>query len=268
MLLAGILCGKRSTIIMRSPIKAFGDDNKYKTMNKLKNTIHLLYKLANYNMKIIFANRFLIFLIVAVAIFLLFAVSNILDPQETSEITDVYYILLFIGIILIFYPTVFGIQTDVDTRTIELLFGIPNYRYKVWLIRLVNIYILIFGITLLLSLLSTITFVPVNILEMSFQLMFPIFFLGALAFMFSSLIRNGYGTAAIVVIIIIAIWFSIGFLYESKWNVFLNPFYVPSDMDPMIWFEIVFYNRLYLLVGTLLSILLGLYNLQKRERYI
>ena len=237
-------------------------------MNKLKNTFNLIYNLANYNMKIIFANRFLIFMIVSVVIFLLFAVFDVLDPTETSEVTDVYYILLFIGIILIFYPTVFGIQTDVDARTIELLFGIPNYRYKVWLIRLVNIYILIFGITLLLSLLSTIIFVPVNILEMSFQLMFPIFFLGALAFMFASLIRNGYGTAAIVVIIILAIWFSSGFLYESKWNVFLNPFYVPSDMDPMIWFELVFYNRLYLLVGTIISVLMGLFNLQKRERYI
>ena len=237
-------------------------------MNRLKNTFNLIYNLANYNMKIIFANRFLIFMIVSVVIFLLFAVFDVLDPTETSEVTDVYYILLFIGIILIFYPTVFGIQTDVDARTIELLFGIPNYRYKVWLIRLVNIYILIFGITLLLSLLSTIIFVPVNILEMSFQLMFPIFFLGALAFMFASLIRNGYGTAAIVVIIILGIWFSMGFLYESKWNVFLNPFYVPSDIDPMIWFELVFYNRLYLLVGTIISILMGLFNLQKRERYI
>jgi len=237
-------------------------------MNQLKNTFNLLYKLVNYNMKIIFANRFLIFLIVAVAIFLLFAVSNILDPQETSEITDVYYMLLFIGIVLIFYPTVFGIQTDVDARTIELLFGIPNYRYKIWMIRLVNIYILIFGITVFLSLLSTLIFIPVNILEMSFQLMFPLFFFGAIAFMFSSLIRNGYGTAAIVIIIILAIWFSSAFLQESKWNVFLNPFYVPSDIDPMIWFEIVFYNRLYLLVGTILSILMGLFNLQKRERYI
>jgi hypothetical protein len=219
-------------------------------------------------MKIIFANRFLIFLIVAVVIFLLFAVSFVLDPDVTSGINDVYYILLFIGIILVFYPTVFGIQTDVDTRTIELLFGIPNYRYKVWLIRLLNIYILVFGIIFFLSLLSTLIFVPVNILEMSLQLMFPILFLGSLAFMFASLIRNGYGTAAILVIVIIAIWFSSGFLDESKWNVFLNPFYVPSDIDPMIWFEMIFYNRLYLLVGTILAILLGLFNLQKRERFI
>jgi hypothetical protein len=98
--------------------------------------------------------------------------------------------------------------------------------------------------------------------------MFPLFFFGAIAFMFASLIRNGYGTAAIVVIIILAIWFSSGFLQESKWNVFLNPFSVPSDIDPMIWFDMIFYNRLYLFVGSILAILLGLFNLQKRERYI
>ena len=225
-------------------------------MNRLKNTFNLIYNLANYNMKIIFANKFLIFLIVAIAIFLLFAISFVLDPDVTSGINDVYYILLFIGIILVFYPTAFGIQTDVDARTIELLFGIPNYRYKVWLIRLLNIYILIFVIIILLSLLSTLIFVSVNIFNMAFHLMF------------ASLIRNGYGTAAIVVIIILAIWFLSGFLDESKWNVFLNPFYVPSDIDPMIWFEMIFYNRLYLFVATVLSILLGLFNLQKRERFI
>ena len=219
-------------------------------------------------MKIIFANRFIIFFIVSVAIFLIFAVSFVLDPDETSGINDVYYILLFIGIILVFYPTVFGIQTEVDARTIELLFGIPNYRYKVWLVRLLNIFILIYAIIVLLSFLSTLIFVPVNIFNMSFQLMFPLFFFGAIAFMFASLIRNGYGTAAIVVIIILAIWFSSGFLQESKWNVFLNPFYVPSDIDPMIWFDMIFYNRVYLFVGSILAILLGLSNLQKRERYI
>lgn len=237
-------------------------------MNRLKNILNLLYRLANYNMKIIFANRFLIFLIVSVVIFLLFAVSNVLDPEETSDVTVVYYLLLFVGLILIFYPTVFGIQTDVDARTIELLFGIPNYRYKIWLVRLSNIFILIFVIMLLLSLLSTLIFVSVNIFEMAFQLMFPLFFIGAIAFMFSSLIRNGYGTAAIVIIVILVIWMSSGFLQESKWNVFLNPFDVPSDIDPMIWFDLIFYNRLYLFVGTILSILTGLFNLQKRERYI
>lgn len=237
-------------------------------MNRLKNILNLLYRLANYNMKIIFANRFLIFLIVSVVIFLLFAVSNVLDPEETSDVTVVYYLLLFVGLILIFYPTVFGIQTDVDARTIELLFGIPNYRYKIWLVRLSNIFILIFVIMLLLSLLSTLIFVSVNIFEMAFQLMFPLFFIGAIAFMFSSLIRNGYGTAAIVIIVMLVIWMSSGFLQESKWNVFLNPFDVPSDIDPMIWFDLIFYNRLYLFVGTILSILTGLFNLQKRERYI
>jgi len=237
-------------------------------MDKFKNIANLIYNLVKYNIKTIFANRFIIFLIVSVVFFLLFAISNILDPNATSDVSDIYYILLFIGIILIFYPTVFGIQTEVDARTIELLFGIPNYRYKIWLVRLLNIFIIVYVIIVLLSLFSNLIFVSVSTIKMSLQLMFPIFFIGSLAFMFSSLIRNGYGTAAVVVIIILAIWFSSGFLQESKWNVFLNPFYIPSDIDPMVWLEMVFYNRIYLLVGIILSILLGLFNLQKRERFI
>src|SRR5690606_29578203 len=84
-----------------------------------------------YNLKIIFAGRFFWFLLAAFAFFVFFAVQTVLNRQAINEGT-VYELLIFPGILLIFYPSVFGIQNDDDSRMLEILFGIPNYRYKVW----------------------------------------------------------------------------------------------------------------------------------------
>lgn len=233
----------------------------------MSNSLTLVWRTIRYNLKIIFANWFIYFLLAAAGIFLLVTVITVIN-SSTFSATGVYYLLLMPGILLIFYPTTFGIQNDVDSRMLEILFGIPNYRYKVWLVRMGIIYIVVFGLLFILSLLSQVALTTFPIFEMVFQLMFPIFFLGCLAFMFSTLIRNGYGTAIIMIIIGLVVWISSGMLGESKYNVFLNPFDMPSDLSEVIWADMVFKNRLYLIAGTILSLLAGLLNLQKREKFV
>ena len=98
--------------------------------------------------------------------------------------------------------------------------------------------------------------------------MFPIFFLGALGFMFSTLVKNGNGSAVVMIIIGIFLWILSGEISQSEWNVFFNPFDIPSDMNETIWVERTFYNRLYLACGGVMSLLYGLMNLQKREKFI
>ncbi len=51
---------------------------------------------------------------------------------------------MFPCVLLVFYPAVFGIQNDEDSRILEILFGIPDYKYKVWGVRLLMIYVAIF----------------------------------------------------------------------------------------------------------------------------
>ena len=233
----------------------------------MSNSLTLVWRTIRYNLKIIFANWFIYFLLAAAGIFLLVTVITVIN-SSTFSATGVYYLLLMPGILLIFYPTTFGIQNDVDSRMLEILFGIPNYRYKVWLVRMGIIYIVVFGLLFILSLLSQVALTTFPFFEMVFQLMFPIFFLGCLAFMFSTLIRNGYGTAIIMIIIGLVVWISSGMLGESKYNVFLNPFDMPSDLSEVIWADMVFKNRLYLIAGTILSLLAGLLNLQKREKFV
>lgn len=232
-----------------------------------KNSTNVLFRLSRYNLKIIFANKFIFFLLAAVGFFLLVAIVNLFSDSNPTE-GSVFYTLLFPGILLIFYPTAFGIQNDLDARMLEILFGIPNYRYKVWLVRLALIYVVVFVILIGLAFLAGLAMVSVPVMEMVYKLMFPIFFLGGLSFMVSTLVRNGNGTAVVMVVIGVAFWISSGILEASKWNIFLNPFQMPSDINEAVWMDITLKNRIYLLVGTVLVLLYGLLNLQKREKFV
>ncbi len=234
----------------------------------VNNLVSMIISLFRYNLKIIFANKFVYFLLAAVAIFLLVTTINLLSAEASPTEGTIYYLLLVPGILIIFYPTTFGIQNDVDTRMIEILFGIPNYRYKVWLVRMALIYVVVFVILVILSIVSSAALVSIPIFKMVFQLMFPIFFIGSLAFMVSTVIRNGNGTAVVMIIIGMTFFILSGQLEASRWNLFLNPFAMPSNVNQAVWMETTFNNRIYLLIGIAISILVGLLNLQKREKFV
>ena len=133
---------------------------------------------------------------------------------------------MFPCLLLIFYPAVFGIQNDEDSRILEILFGIPDYRYKVWGVRLLMIYVVIFAILIVFSYIAILLLYPINPFEMSLQLMFPVLFFGNLTFMFSTITRSGNGTAVLMIIIGIVLMFfsNMNSIERSFWNILLNPF--------------------------------------------
>lgn len=233
----------------------------------IKNNLIILVKMIRYNLKIIFANRFIWFLIASLAFFLFFAIMRVINNQGIGE-DVVYELLIFPGVLLIFYPSVFGIQNDDDSRMLEILFGIPNYRYKVWLVRLIMIYMLVFLIIVLFSALASVLLYKINILEMSYELMYPIVFLGSMAFMFSTLIKNGNGTAVTMVLIGVALLILQDAMRNTQWNPFLNPFNIPDNLNEVIWQGIISKNRIFLGIGMIVFILYGLFNLQKREKFV
>jgi hypothetical protein len=233
----------------------------------IKNFLVNNTRMIRYNLKIIFAGRFIWFLVSAFAFFLFFAIQTVINRGALTEGT-VYNLLIFPGILLIFYPSVFGIQNDDDSRMLEILFGIPNYRYKVWLIRLILIYVLIFLIILLFAAAASVLLYRVDVVEMAYQLMYPIVFMGSLAFMFSTIIKNGNGTAVLMVLIGVALILLQDAVQRTQWNVFLNPFQIPGNFNEFIWQGLITKNRIFLATGTVVFILYGLYNLQKREKFV
>ncbi len=235
---------------------------------KIRNSFSLINKIVRYNLKIIFGNLFIYFLLAAFVFYLLIGLLIFFNSDTVPDAATVYYLLLFPGLLLIFYPTTFGIQHDMDNRMIEILFGIPDYRYKVWLVRMTIIYVLVFALLVFLSLLSFVAISEFHILTMVYQLMFPIFFIGCFAFMLSTWVRNGFGSMVILVAFGMAFWVLSGILRESEWNLFLNPFHIPEEISEVIWADLKMKNRLYILSATILMLLAGLLNLQKREKFI
>ncbi|MDP4224300.1 MAG: hypothetical protein Q8868_13420 [Bacteroidota bacterium] len=233
----------------------------------LFNYLILFWRMILYNLKIIFANKFIWFLAGSIAFYLGLSVIYVFS-NDISRMSDLYGVFIFSGILLVFYPSVFGIQNDQDSRTIEILFGIPNYRYKVWLVRIALIFVIAFLIMLVFTFLSSVLIVKFRFVQVTAQVMMPVLFLGVLSFMLSTVIRNGNGTA--VVMIILGLFFLIlqDPLRKSQWNIFLNPFNPAWDVSETTWTIIAMKNRIILVTGTILFLLAALYNLQKREKFM
>lgn len=235
--------------------------------SKIMSFLVVARKLVRYNLKIIFANKFIYFLLAAVTFFIGVTLITLFSNDIPAEST-VYGLLLFPGVLLVFYPTTFGIQNDQDSGMLEIIFGIPNYRYKVWLVRLLQIYVVVFIILFMLCALSSVSIIRIHIFDMVIQLMFPIFFIGSMGFMFSTIVKNGNGAAVTMVIILTILFILEEPLHETKFNIFLNPFDIPENVNETIWRSTSFYNRLILIIAAILGNLYGLFNLQKREKFV
>ncbi len=233
----------------------------------MKSYLLLALKLTTYNIKVIFANKFVYFVLAAFLFFGMIITITIFEDPNFNEAV-IYGFLVFPGLLLIFYPMAYGIQNDDDSKMLETIFGIPNYRYKVWLVRFV-LTIFVAGVILVfLGVVANITLFRFNILPMLGQVLFPITFLGAMAFMVSTLAKNGNGTAIIMVIVSFIFFVFAEEIEYNAWNIFLNPFSEPRDMSEFIWLNVIFKNRLYLTIGTTLFLLYGMFNLQFREKFI
>ena len=72
-----------------------------------------LQKLVQYNIKIIFGNKFLYFMLSALAFYVITVIVKLLGDDEITQATA-YSMLMLPSILLVFYPMCFGIQNDQD----------------------------------------------------------------------------------------------------------------------------------------------------------
>ena len=221
-----------------------------------------------YNALHIFGGRFVIFLGLALGLFFLVLLIGLLGRGGTLNSERLYNYLLAPGILLVFYPSVYGIQRDQDTRMVETLFGIPDYRYKVWLTRLATLYIIIAVLMFVLVLLCRITLADFPIWRMVYHVMMPVIFLGSLAFFISAQSTSGNVTAVIMVIFLIFFWVLGDEIQDSAWFLFHNPFRNVEALRSVLWAQTTFYNRLYLIMGSAVATLFALLRLQNREKFI
>jgi len=221
-----------------------------------------------YNVANVFAGRALYFVILASAVFLAIVVLNLLNREATLTSQKIYDFLLIPGILLIFYPAVFAIQNDKDAGMIETLFGIPDYRYKIWLVRYFTLYVLAAGLLFVLAVFCRVGLADFPLGKMVLELMVPIVFLGSLAFFIASQTGSGLGTAVIMVLVVLSFWLFRTQLQDSPWYLFHNPFASTSQIKTMVLVKTTIANRLYFCSGSFFLTMLSLLRLQKREKFI
>jgi hypothetical protein len=236
-------------------------------MPVFRSTIQNTISLARYNMRIIFGGKFIYFILAAFIFFLVFGIIMALENDE-MYMEDIYGLLAFPAILLVFFPAVFGIQSDADQRTLEIIFGIPDYRYRVWLVRYLMILILVFLLLFPFAGLAYYALLSFPIMKMVLHLMVLVLFVSAMGFCISTLVRNGNATAVIMVIVGLFLLILADEIDESKWNIFLNPFNMPRNLNEIVWREIIRQNRIFMGIGSIVLILLGLLNLQRREKFL
>ena len=233
-------------------------------MNRIKTVAAFL----RYNALHLFGGRFVVFLGLAVGLFFLVLFIGLLGRSGIPNSERLYNYLLAPAILLVFYPSVYGIQRDQDTRMVETLFGIPDYRYKVWLTRLVTLYIIIAVMMFALVLLCRITLADFPVWRMVFHVMMPVIFLGSLAFFISAQSTSGNVTAVIMVIFLLFFWVLGDEIQDSSWFLFHNPFRSVEALRSVLLAQTTFYNRLYLILGSVVATLFALLRLQNREKFI
>jgi len=215
-----------------------------------------------------FSGRALGFIVLAVLVFLGVVIFSLMSRSAALGAEQVYNSLLIPAVLLTFYPSAFAIQSDKDAEMIETIFGIPDHRYKVWLARMVTLWVLVAGILFLLALFCRIGLTEFPVGSMVLQLMFPVLFIASLAFFLACLTGSGNSTAVILVIVLLVFWALAGTLKDSTWFLFHNPFASVSQLQAMVWKKITLSNRLYLAIGSIFLLMLALLRLQNRERYI
>jgi hypothetical protein len=151
---------------------------------------------------------------------------------------------------------------------LEIIFGVPDYRYKVYILRFLIAMMLLLVLMFLMALFSWFSVVRIPVAGMVLHLMAPLFFLACVTFLLTTIIRNGNGAAVVMVIIGLVFFVLNEPLSKSKWNLFLNPYNVPADMNLSVWMNVVHQNRLMLATGAIIALLWGLTNLQQREKFV
>ena len=232
-------------------------------------TVKSYAKLCVYNMRIIFSGKFIWFLLVGLVLFFFLMYTAAARGTSLSD-GMVYSQLIIPGLLLVFYPSCFGIQNDADHRILELLFGIPNYMYKVWLFRLFMIYVEVYLILVVYAFLARILLYPVSPFVMAGQLMIPVVLFGNLAFLYSTLIRNGSAAAvmSVLTVVLAMILGNIELVENKMWDVTINPYDEPENINAAIWSLTLLKNRILMIVAAVVFLMSGLLGLQNRGKFL
>lgn len=236
----------------------------------LKNRLINIYQNIRLSEKFIFSQRFLFFFAGVLVYFIIFCVTNYFQSsaERISEESIFIWLLTVPGIALVFYPSMSLITSETENRTIEMIFSTAGSRYKVWLTRIGVLYLFVVFIIFILCSLSFIFISDFPFFGYFFHSLFPPIFISSLIIMFSVIFRSSNAAGLLSFIVIFFLLIAYSPLSTTSFNLFLNPYFKPQNVDYGLWTSIVIYNRIGILLVSGFMLYYTLFRLNKREKYI
>jgi hypothetical protein len=240
--------------------------------NKILSNRHLvnIYQNIRLNEKFIFSQKFLYFFFGVLLYFLIFCITNYLSEsgERISEESIYLWFLCIPGIALVFYPSMTLVLSETENRTIETIFSTAGSKYKVWLMRICVLYLYVALIIFLLSFLSFMFISDFEFFGYFFHSLFPPILISSLIILLSVMLRSSNASGLLSLIIIIFLLLTYRPLSSTSFNIFLNPYIKPQNVDYYSWRSIILYNRIGILIISGFFLYYSIYKLNKREKYI
>jgi ABC-type transport system involved in multi-copper enzyme maturation permease subunit len=195
----------------------------------------------------------------------------VVRPGEGFSVRQALHVLVEIpGAVLAIYLTMDLVAGERDRNTLEVLFSASMSHYKIWVTRMLAVYVVLLVTLVGMSTLSYYLFAEFPFLLGGLNAFLPAFLIASLTFFFSVTCRSGNaaGMLSLGVLVLILITSDPDILGDTVFFVFLNPFDPPMGMEEMMWDDRVLINRLGILATGCLLLFLGLRRMERRERLL
>jgi len=236
----------------------------------LKEHLINIYQNIKLNEKFIFSQRFFFFFAGVLVYFIIFCVVNYFESsaERIGEEGIFIWLLSVPGIFLVFYPSMSLVTSETENRTIEMIFSTAGSRYKVWLTRMGVLYLFVAFIIFILCSLSFIFISDFPFLGYFFHSLFPPIFISSLIIMLSVIFRSSNAAGLLSLVVIFFLLITYPPLSSTSFNLFLNPYIKPQNVDYALWTSVIMYNRIGILLIAGFMLYYSFFRLNKREKYI
>lgn len=222
--------------------------------------------------QLIFSQRAVWFLsVILLYLGILYAVNYYVTVSDRLAPESIYLLVMTVPlVVLTLYLNMQVVITEKEQRTLEVMFTTAGSRYKVWLLRLGTLNVLLWLVSVGMSLLVFFTFADFSILGMACSVYATAFLVGNLTLCFAVRLRSGLGAGMVTALVLLLHTLSADiFRYNrTRYFLFFNPYDLPNQIDPRTWNIWMWQNRIGVMIIGLLLLFLAIRGLEHRDRLL
>jgi ABC-type transport system involved in multi-copper enzyme maturation permease subunit len=227
------------------------------------------FRLYQLSFRIVFHRKLLIMMLMIIAYYGILYTLAIMRPGEGFGVRQALRVLVEIpGAVLAIYLTMDLVAGERDRNTLEVLFSTSMSHYKIWVTRMLAVYVVLAISLVGMSTVSYYFFAEFPFLWGGLNAFLPAFLIASLTFYFSVTCRSGNTAGMLSLGVLILVLLTSEPLGSTEFFLFLNPFDPPIGVEETMWEDRVLINRLGVLGGGCLLLFLGLRRMERPERLL